>query len=372
MFGLPFVFSQAGFGLGLTYLLLLTATVLTTMLALAEVSMRTPATHQLPGYAKLYVGKVGEVLMTVSIVFGIYGALTAYILGEGLFLHSLLNPWFGGQPVYYSLVFWVTVSAALAIGIKRILKTEAVLVVLLLLVVFLIVWLSVPYIDFAHLSQFVRPITGALSWRSIFIPFGVVLFALGAATAIPENVQFLRQMKATRFLKPSIVVGMLVPACVYLFFVIAVVGVSGPDTAENPILGIGHAIGGHVVVIGSMLGVLTMVTSFLALSLALQDQFHFDFSFSKLLSWSVVVFPPMCIVLLGFGSFIDFLGIAGSLVGGLDGILILWMYLKVQNLPGKRTLHIAIPRPLVFVCMFVYALGICSEIITVAGKFFSS
>lgn len=369
MFGLPYVFSRSGVGLGLIHFGLIFLTILMTMLAFGEVASRTSGRHQMTGYARRYLGVGWEAVALPSLVFGIYGALIAYILGVGEFLFELLQSTFGGFPLLYSLLFWVVVSSTLFFGLRRVAKAESVLVVVLLIAVVVVVFLAIPHVDVGNLITWPEFSPTASFWLPALAPFGVLLFALGAATAVPETVVLLRQMKRPAWTKRAIFVGMLIPAVVYLLFIFAVVGVTGGQTTESAILGLGESLGRGVMVVGSVLGVITMTTSFLALGIALHDVFRYDFKFSHVFSWTAVVVPPILIVLARLGSFIDFIGLAGSLVGGLDGIIILLMYEKLRKTSGNTTKSLLFPRPLVILGMLVYALGILSEMLILISKF---
>lgn len=370
IFGLPYVFSQSGIPVGIGHLVVIFLTVLMTMLAFGEVASHTPGRHQITGYTKLYLGRTWEIVALVSLVLGVYGALIAYILGVGTFAHALSSPYLGGIPLAYSLIFWMFVSSILFFGLRRVAKAESVLVVLLLLVVVAIVLLATPHINVEHLLFVPEISTRPISWVPFILPFGVVLFAFGASTAVPETVEYLREAKELRWTRRSIILGMTVPAVVYLLFVLAVVGVTGAETSESAIVGLGKVLGTPILIVGSILGTLTMTTSFLALGVALLDLFRYDFKLSHMLSWVLVIIPPVVIVLAQVGSFIDFIGLAGSLVGGIDGIIILLMYLKIRQKTSKNVSILRIPTPLVALGMIVYALGILSEVYTIAFRWF--
>jgi len=76
--GLPYVFSKAGFLVGIFWLILLGFIMLFVNLSLGEISLRTKKIHQLPGYAEKYLGKKGKIIMFFAVIFGIYSALLAY------------------------------------------------------------------------------------------------------------------------------------------------------------------------------------------------------------------------------------------------------------------------------------------------------
>ena len=94
IFGLPYAISQSGILLGILYFLLLGGVVMLLHLFFGEFSLRTKAKHRLIGYAEIYLGAWGRRFAVFAIMFSNVGALLAYILIGGLFLHTALAPWF--------------------------------------------------------------------------------------------------------------------------------------------------------------------------------------------------------------------------------------------------------------------------------------
>lgn len=368
MFGLPYVFSRVGVGIGLLHLVVLGVTVIMTMLALGEVAAGTPGRHQIVGYAKRYLHPGWKAVAILSLTVGVYGALIAYLLGVGSFLQTLFGGVFDHPTLVYRILFWLVVSSVLFFNLRKVAKAESVIIVSLLLVTVVIAGLALPHIHLTYLTSITPPPPTAFGWLVYVLPFGVVLFALGAAPGIPEMVEYLKEMKQKKLIRRVILTGMLIPVVVYIVFILSVVGVTGIHTTDSSILGLGQALGPVVLIVGCLLGVLTMTSAFISLGLALQDVYRFDFGLPHVWAWVAVVIPPLLVVLLGIGSFIDFLGLAGSLVGGLDGIIILMMYLKLHHLTPKQDHIIHLPRPLVWTGMFVYALGILSEALTLITK----
>ena len=84
--GIPYVFAQAGIVAGIINLAMLGLAITVLHLCLGEICLRTPGNHQLPGYARTYLGKWGGRLMALSMVITIYGAMIAYTLGEAVSL----------------------------------------------------------------------------------------------------------------------------------------------------------------------------------------------------------------------------------------------------------------------------------------------
>ena len=99
--GLPYVISKVGFVYGSVLIVLLGLAFLLLNLCMGEIVLRTRQQHQLTGYAAKYLGQKGKWIMTLTLILSIYGALTAYLIGEGETLHAI----FGGSSLLYTLIF---------------------------------------------------------------------------------------------------------------------------------------------------------------------------------------------------------------------------------------------------------------------------
>ena len=104
--GIPYVIAKAGFLYGSILIVVLGLVFLLLNLYVAEIVLRTKGKHQLTGYMERYIGKTGKLLMMLSMIFGVYGALIAYLIGEGETIKAI----FGGNALVYSLIFFFIVS----------------------------------------------------------------------------------------------------------------------------------------------------------------------------------------------------------------------------------------------------------------------
>lgn len=346
IFGLPFVIAKIGFLPGMVYLLVLGALTLVLNLGYGEVILRTPGDRQLAGYARIYLGKWGRKIAVFAHLLTLYGALLAYFVKIGEFFSFI----FGfGPPVYWSGVFLLLVALALFHGLRAVSLIEEFLVIFLL---GLIVLLGAVGIREINLSNF----TGFNS-EFLFLPYGVILFALSGASVIPEMEEILR--KERRGLFKAIIVGTLVPLVFYFLFVGLVVGVCGDLTSDDAVMGLVRFLPPWVGVLGAFLGILTMGTSFLTLGYVLRELYFRDFGWPKSVSWFLVCLGPPVFYFLGAKNFIQIIGATGSLMGGLTGILIAMMFLKAKKLgKQKPALALSPPRFLVYFLVLVFLLGI--------------
>lgn len=355
--GIPYVIAQAGFFYGLLMLLLLSVAALGMNLAIGEVALRTKGNHQLTGYAEIYLGKYGKMFMALSMFLGIYGALTAYIVGVGEALFVIFGIW---NPLVFSLMFFVFVSSVVYVGLELIERFEVGITSSLVVFMFAIVIVSLLSRDFSLAKL------ATLNLSKIPLTYGVILFAFLGAIAIPEVKEVLNKNK--KDVKKAIIIGSMIPLLMYSFFAFAVVGVFGANTSEIATIGFGQAFGQYMVIVANFFAVFAMSGSFLALGLAMKELYNYDYKLSKTLSWALTVFVPLSIVLLGLRSFVKTLGFAGSIAGGIDGILIVMMFFKAKKMGQRKPEYdlggFVIPSILLVI---VFSLGIIYQILSVFG-----
>jgi tyrosine-specific transport protein len=349
IFGIPFVISKVGFAIGVVYLSVLGILILFLNLIYGEVILRTPGDHQMNGYLRIYFqdrkGKFLNFLSTTGSFLSFYGALLAYLIKIGEFLVLLFG---GGSPTLFSFLFFIFGCLALYFGIRAVSSFEFLLVIFLLILIAFISILGSTKIEAVNLLSF-NP-------SYLLLPYGVILFAFGGSSVIPEMEELLRQKPGQ--LKKAIIIGSLIPLLTYLMFSFFVVGVSGSLTSDDAISGLTLFLPSYIVKIGALLGVLTMGSSFLTLSYVLRETWLRDFKFPKGFSFTMAVLPSFVLFILGARNFINILDFSGAVSGGLFGILILALYEKAKKL-GKRkpAFVLKLPRFLIYFLYLIFIVG---------------
>ena len=157
--------------------------------------------------------------------------------------------------------------------------------------------LTIIFIAFLHFNP-----TNVTPFDStkIFLPYGVILFAFIGAAAIPEVREELG--KNRKYLKKSILIGSIIPIIVYFLFALAIVGMSGFNTTEVATVGMGLMLGEYAVLLGNIYAIFAMFTSFIALALALQEVYNYDYKINKKLSWVMTCLIPLGIFLLLYSA----------------------------------------------------------------------
>jgi amino acid permease len=346
--GIPYVAAQAGFLVALGYILLIGGLILVVNLYLGEISLRTRGDHQLIGYARRYLGKRGKRFMEFATIFGIYAAIIAYMLGIGQSISFLV---FGDSSytTLFGILFGVGMSGLLWRGMKALKRYERIGVAVVLSLLLLIVVLFFNKIEAVNLIYF--------NVGNIFLPFGVILFALMSFHAIPEVELVLTNHE--KLMKRILITGTLVSVTFYILFALVVVGFMGTQTPEIATLALGTVF--------VFLGMFTMFTSWLALGNALEESFMFDEKIKKRKAWILVSLVPILLFLgirfFEFFSFTKILSIGGVVSGGLMAILIMLM-IKNAKKKGNRKPEYKMPVNwfVIGFLILVFALGVVREI----------
>jgi len=262
--------------------------------------------------------------MFLVVIFGIYSALLAYLIGEGQSLSKLFS---GGTQysLLFGIGFWIIMTSLLQGGLKRLKNIGYWGVIAIVFIIFLVFFLLFPGVKLEN--------TLYLDMPKLFLPYGVVLFALLGFTSIPE---LRREVgKDRKLLKKSILLGSFIPIILYIMFSFIFIGVLGKNISEVATLSFTGILG----IMLLLLGIFTMMTSFFVLSFSLKDYFIFDLKNRKALFFFVSIVPLILYLLVSFfnlAGFVKVLGIGGAISGGLTGILILLMNIQAKKKKGRK------------------------------------
>jgi tyrosine-specific transport protein len=260
--------------------------------------------------------------MTMAMVLGIYGALSAYVIGEGIALQAI----FGGSALLYSIIFFGLISILVYLDLRAVEKSEIFFNFFMILLILTICVISFFYIKSLNFTSF--------DASKLLIPYGVILFAFIGTTAIPEIKETL--IKDRKRLKKAIIIGTLIPLLIYLLFAIAVVGVTGVTTTEIGTLGLGEVIGSYMVILSNLFAVFSMASSFLVLALGLKWVFRYDYKLGKGISFWSVVLIPLLIGISGIASFVKIISFTGAITFGIEGTLIVIMFHRAKKLGDRK------------------------------------
>src|SRR3989344_1698423 len=356
IFGLPYVISKSGVLPGLFYFVVLGGVVLLLPLMFGEIALRTKEKRRLIGYAEVYLGGWAKKVATISTVVGIVGALLAYIILAGDFLTLLLSPMLGGNALVYSLAFWLFFSLLVLRGIQTIARVELLMNGALFAAIALIFLFALPHIQLENFPVF--------DAAYLFLPYGVVFFAFTGLSAIPEIAELFKGRNEKRRVDNLIEYSSILVGLVDLFFVIAIVGVTGGQTSSNALGGVVPIVGTGIGTLGVFFGLLAVATSFLVLGDYLKNSLRYDFRLSYAFSVAIALGAPLVLFLLGLREFILVIGIIGAFMAVLDGGLVVLIYRKAARQENRTPEYrLRIPQAVAWAVLVFLLAGALAEIL---------
>lgn len=333
-FGIPYVFSRAGIIVGLFYLVLLGAAAMIIHLIYGEIILRTQEPCRWVGCVEHYEGPTAKKLVSLIVFFQYYGSMLAYIILGGDFLKIIFGRFWQAPDLFWAIIFFLVAALCIGRGIKTMGLGEAIMVIFMLLAIVFLIVRALPMVSFANFI-------GEGGWANVFLPYGVLFFALTGSAAIPEMRQILKGHE--RQLKKAIFWGTFIPIIFYCIFALLIVGVTGSATSQDAISGLVPYLGEWAVVIGAVFGIFAILSSFLVLGVNLQETLCLDFDIKKRTAFVLTLGVPLFLYLIGLKSFIFIIGFIGAVFSGLDGIFMIFVYSKARK-KGDRKPEYLFPK----------------------------
>lgn len=356
IFALPYVIERSGVIPGFFYFLVLGGAVLLIHLFFGEIILRTKEKCRLPGLSQRYLGNSGKNLAMVSVIVGTTGVLLVFLILGGEFLKILLSPFLNLSEVQFTLIFWLTLSFFIFKGIKLIAPAEFVTNILFFLIIIIILGFCLPKFDISNISILNPP--------NVFLPFGVILFSLVGWSAIPEMVDFLKSPSERKNIKKIIVLATVIVVLFYVLFTISVIGVTGKDVSQDTLSGLIPFLGQKIIFFVALAAIITLADSFLVLGLYLRNTFIYDLKLPKTISTIITCLTPLFLFLIGFRSFIGTVGFVGTIIGVIEGTIIILIFKRAKTLGNREPEYsLKIPTVLLYCLIFILIFGALSQLL---------
>lgn len=354
IFSLPFVASKSGFFSFLILILTLGFIMLILNLMYAEITLRTENKGRLVGYCEKYLGKKGKRIATVVTLFSLNASMLAFIIIGGKFLNAIFSDYIGGNEFIYGIAMALFISAGVYIRLRVVSVIEFLMVIFLFIAIFGIIFKGTLFVNVENLLTF--------NVSQSFFPFGAILFSLGALSAIPTLEHIMK--KNQKKIKSAIMMGNIITVIIYILFVAVVLGITGSETSQEALYGLGLVMKNGIVQTGLIFGVFAIATSFLMIGINLKEVFWYDYHLSEKKSWALACFVPLIVFILGFRDFITVVSIAGSITGGFTGILIIALFYKAKKMGDlKPAFEINVPIILPVFMVLVLFLGVVYQFV---------
>ena len=287
------------------------------MLYVAESALRTKKPLQLPGLAEKYVGKVGSVLIFISVCANSIGCMVAYTTGSGNILCTLLGlPNWAGSLLFTVpcvLVVWFGLKAS---GLWEKLMSTGMVVLLGFIVIasFLSGKADVSRAVYANWTYAVPLLSSAI-------------FCYIAQYAVPELARGMRH--TPKKLPVAIILGMFITGVLLAVVPLAVLSLTGAEeVTQVATLAWGQALGTWALYTANIFALCAMMTSYWAVGGSMLTNIVDMFKLkdekdtkTRLIAIACTVLPPFILAYAGLVSFVDAIGWAGTFGGVIMSIV---------------------------------------------------
>ncbi|MCI8871122.1 MAG: amino acid permease [Lawsonibacter sp.] len=315
--GLAYSSRKAGWPILLMWLIIAGVCTTASMLYVAETTLRTKKPMQLPGLAERYVGKLGSVLVFISVCANSIGCMISYTNGSGNILSELLGI---SRPIG-SLLFTIPAVLVVWFGLKATGLAEKFIstgMIVLLAAIIGFSFLS----GKADISQAIYT-----NWTYAVPVFNVAIFCYIAQYAVPELARGLRH--DAKALPKAVTMGMLITGILLALVPLAVISLTGPENVtEVATLAWGQALGTWAFFVANLFALCAMMSSYWAVGGSMLtnivDMFKFkseNHTPTRLISLACVGLPPFLLAYSGLVSFVDAIYLAGTFGGVIMSIL---------------------------------------------------
>lgn len=356
IFAMPYVLAQSGAIPFLIYFFVLAGVVWLLHLLVGEIALRTKESHRLIGYGKIYFGSRGKTFFTFTTVFSVVGALLAYVVIGGTFLHVLISPFNGLSAETASIAFWAVLSFFIIRGINTISKTELIMNIALFGAVALILSITLPELDSSNLV--------VIGNANIFLPFGVLLFAFAGWNAIPEIAELFKKKSEKRNLDNVIAWAAIATLVVYGLFAFSIVGVTGANTSDDALSALLPMFGDKLIALGAFFGLISIAASYLVLGNYLKNSLRYDYGMRYSIAAAIAILAPIILFAAGIREFVAILAVVGGVATALEGMGIIVMHRKAQQKSERDPEYrIRLPKIIGAIIILLFLAGAILELI---------
>jgi tyrosine-specific transport protein len=336
MLALPLASSGLGFGVASVLMFLIWSLMTYTALLMIEVHQFAPVDATLHTLAYKLLGRKGQVIASISMMFLFYALCAAYIAGGGEQLHTKLTNWFElDVPVQLgAILFTVLIGTVVAIGTRSVDMINRSLFSLKLIALVVMLFLLLPHVSVSNLVEL--PVHQGL----VLAALPVIFTSFGFHGSIPSIVRYLG--KDTKTLRWIIVIGSAMPLFIYLLWLVASQGVLTQGELINS-QSLNGFIGSlsrllHDPMIANAVSIfadLALATSFLGVSLGLYDFLSDLLKRSSTTSHRVQVAIATFVPPLGFAMFYP-QGFITALGYAAFALVVLAIFLPVAMVASQR------------------------------------
>lgn len=342
VFSLPYIFSRLGLAVGFFYLAAFALAYFIIHWMYAKILAAQDGDHQFFYLAHKYLGGKFANFASLIILGELVFVLVVYLILAPTFAELL----FKGNTMILLLAFWLLGSVFIFVRLSWMGFADFAGTICILGIVGIIF-----YIGFGsplEVSFFQK-----IDWKTFFLPFGPLLFSLAGRPAIHKVMEEYRRAKAggnVFSLKRVVFWGTIIPALIYVFFIISVLKLN-PNVSPEALNSLGFLSPIILALLGAM-GLITLWTSYFMIGVNVKDILRTDLKYPKWVSAATVLFAPLVLYFAGFKEFLFVISFVGGVFLALEAIFVIIMWQKA--FPENKWRWLAWPLYAVFATALSY------------------
>lgn len=245
--------------------------------------------------------------------------LAAYVAGGGQLFAALL-PF--DSFALNCIIFYFFAAVVVMLGLKGVAMSEQLMVILMLAIMALLSVVS--------LGRCRNPLPMTLGGGTALLRyFGYIMLALAAFFAVPQVVEGLDG--DSREVKKALSLGFGLNCLMIVIISYFTLRVSPGDLGEMAIIDWTAGLPGWTALVGVVFIIVALLTSFWSISYGFAQIVQQQFKLPYMLCWAIATLPSLLFTLFTSSTFRDMLGLAGGLIGVLNSLLFIPMYLNAKK-----------------------------------------
>lgn len=345
---LPKAFTLSGFFPAVVLLIILAWASTLMNLFVSEVTLRTKKEKQVVGLAEIYLGKIGKYVMLGSVIIGMFGALTAYTIAIGDIGKTLTGI---SNSIFFIILTFIA-YLVISKGVKMLGEVESILITVMILFILVITVVLGMNLNIDNLKTF--------EISNFFLPYGALFFALMSYSVVPEVEELMKDEK-NKLYRASIY-AMIICTIIYIIFPLVFISEFGTNVSEIAT----ESLTGVLGLIGNMVAILTMCTSYFAIGVVLRDIIGKDMKFGKGRAAILVCLVPFLISLFVNPGFLGIVGITGAYTGSITGIMLCLMFFQARKKGDDKPAGVVKGGDiLVYIVIAFFVLGIVMQTLAI-------
>lgn len=276
--------------------------------------------HQVPGYARKYLGKYAAIFTSIVTILGLLGVLLAYSLLAGNALQLIFRTLgVNIRTVSYAIIFGLISLVITRFGVKPISKISSFVVGVLLIMMLLIVVIALPQVSLENAT--------AIDFSHFSLIFGVSIFSLYSAASIPVIDEIIGY-EPKRY-KRVVLIASVVTLIAYILFGVAT-SLSFGDLLSSDFIVCFCDRYASLVLLVAVFTLLAVFSSFVLIANTMMEILSYDYKMPKKTAIVLIAGVLIWLILLEIGDFESVISTVGNVALAIQSMVVFAIWYKMR------------------------------------------